>query len=108
MARKTRSATAATIGVCVALAAAGCAGGGDDGGSSGGKGTVTLWTNATEGRGIDFWEAAAKDYHAEHQDVTIKIQSIQNEDLDGKLQNALNSNSAPDIFLQRGAGKMQA
>ncbi|MGM0359483.1 ABC transporter substrate-binding protein [Streptomyces griseoaurantiacus] len=108
MARKTRSATAATIGVCVALAAAGCAGGGDDGGSSGGKGTVTLWTNATEGRGIDFWEAAAKDYHAEHPDVTIKIQSIQNEDLDGKLQNALNSNSAPDIFLQRGGGKMQA
>ncbi|WP_329522537.1 extracellular solute-binding protein [Streptomyces jietaisiensis] len=108
MARKTRSATAATIGVCVALAAAGCAGGGDDGGSSGGKGTVTLWTNATEGRGIDFWEAAAKDYHAEHKDVTIKIQSIQNEDLDGKLQNALNSNSAPDIFLQRGGGKMQA
>ena len=40
--------------------------------------------------------------------VTIKIQSIQNEDLDGKLQTALNSGDAPDIFLQRGGGKMAA
>jgi raffinose/stachyose/melibiose transport system substrate-binding protein len=36
------------------------------------------------------------------------LQSIQNEDLDGKLQTALNSGSAPDIFLQRGGGKMAA
>jgi raffinose/stachyose/melibiose transport system substrate-binding protein len=36
------------------------------------------------------------------------MQSIQNEDLDGKLQTALNSGSAPDIFLQRGGGKMAA
>ncbi|WP_031526449.1 extracellular solute-binding protein, partial [Streptomyces sp. NRRL F-5123] len=39
---------------------------------------------------------------------TIKIQYVQNEDFDGKLQTALNSNSAPDVFLQRGGGKMQA
>ncbi|WP_255311282.1 extracellular solute-binding protein, partial [Streptomyces viridosporus] len=105
--RKTRSATAAAIGLCVALAAAGCAG--DDGsGSSDGRGTVTLWTNAMEGRGAQYWKDAAKAYQALHPDVTIKIQSVQNEDLDGKLQNALNSNSAPDIFLQRGGGKMQA
>jgi len=36
------------------------------------------------------------------------MQIIQNEDLDGKLQTALNSNSAPDIFFQRGGGKMLA
>ena len=40
--------------------------------------------------------------------MTIKIQAIQNEDLDGKLQTALNSGSAPDVFLQRGGGKMNA
>ncbi|MFE4054012.1 extracellular solute-binding protein [Streptomyces sp. YIM B13518] len=108
MTRKTRSATAAAIGLCVALAAAGCAGGDDGSGSSDGQGTVTLWTNAMEGRGAQFWKDAAKAYRALHPDVTIKIQSVQNEDLDGKLQNALNSNSAPDIFLQRGGGKMQA
>jgi len=49
-----------------------------------------------------------KAYHSLHPNVTIKIQTIQNEDLDGKLQTALNSSSAPDIFLQRGGGKMQA
>ncbi|SFL34742.1 carbohydrate ABC transporter substrate-binding protein, CUT1 family [Streptomyces pini] len=104
--RKTRSMTAAAIGLGIALAATGCAGGSD--GSSDGQGMVTLWTNAMEGRGAEYWKSAAKEYHSLHPDVTIKIQSVQNEDLDGKLQNALNSNSAPDIFLQRGGGKMQA
>ncbi|MFD6533942.1 ABC transporter substrate-binding protein [Streptomyces sp. NPDC060184] len=109
MTRRTRSASAAAIGLCVALVAAGCAGGdGGGGASSDGQGTVTLWTNAMEGRGAQYWKDAAKAYRALHPDVTIKIQSVQNEDLDGKLQNALNSNSAPDIFLQRGGGKMQA
>ncbi|MTE17595.1 extracellular solute-binding protein [Streptomyces sp. TRM43335] len=106
MMRKTRSVTAAAIGLGIALAATGCAGGGD--GSSGGEGTLTLWTNAMEGRGAEYWRSAAEEYHSLHPDVTIEIQSVQNEDLDGKLQNALNSDSAPDIFLQRGGGKMQA
>ncbi|GAA3625365.1 ABC transporter substrate-binding protein [Streptomyces chitinivorans] len=100
--------TAAAIGLGIALAATGCAGGDGGDGSPGGQGTLTLWTNAMEGRGAEYWRAAAKEYQSLHPDVTIKIQSVQNEDLDGKLQNALNSNSAPDIFLQRGGGKMQA
>ncbi|MGW2836394.1 extracellular solute-binding protein [Streptomyces sp. NPDC001493] len=109
MTRRTRSASAAAIGLCVALVAAGCAGGDDGGGgSSNGQGTVTLWTNAMDGRGAQYWKDAAKAYQGLHPDVTIKVQSVQNEDLDGKLQNALNSNSAPGIFLQRGGGKMQA
>ncbi|MGZ2357993.1 extracellular solute-binding protein [Streptomyces sp. 372A] len=109
MTRRIRSTTGAAIGLCVALAAAGCAGGGDDGsGTSDGHATVTVWTNAMEGRGAKYWKDAAKAFQALHQDVTVKIQSVQNEDLDGKLQNALNSNSAPSIFLQRGGGKMQA
>jgi raffinose/stachyose/melibiose transport system substrate-binding protein len=40
--------------------------------------------------------------------VEIKIQSIQNEDMDGKLQTALNSGDAPDIFMARGGGKLAA
>ena len=36
------------------------------------------------------------------------MQNIQNEDYDGKLQTALASNTAPDIFFQRGGGKMLA
>ena len=117
MTRKTRGATAVAIGLGVALAATGCAGGSDDsstsssdngGGASGGKVTVTVWENAQPGPGAEYWKSAAAEYHAQHPNVTIKIQYVQNEDLDGKLQTALNSNSAPDVFLQRGGGKMQA
>ncbi|MFD0327284.1 ABC transporter substrate-binding protein [Streptacidiphilus monticola] len=94
----------------MALAATGCAGGstGSSGGSSDGKVTLTFWENAQPGPGDDYFKAAVKAYHALHPNVTIKIQAIQNEDFDGKLQTALNSNSAPDIFLQRGGGKMRA
>ena len=45
-------------------------------------------------------------FEAANPGVTIDVQSIQNEDMDGKLQTALNSGSAPDIFLQRGGGKI--
>ena len=38
--------------------------------------------------------------------VTIEIQAIQNEDMDGKLQTALNAGDAPDIFMARGGGKL--
>ncbi|MGV9358001.1 ABC transporter substrate-binding protein [Streptomyces misionensis] len=111
MSRKTRGATAVAIGLGVALAATGCAGGGDTGnggGSSNGKVTLTLWENAQPGPGEEYWKAAVKEYHQLHPNVTVRIQAVQNEDFDGKLQTALNSNSAPDIFLQRGGGKMQA
>ncbi|MGW6901395.1 extracellular solute-binding protein [Streptomyces sp. NBC_00624] len=112
MTRKARSATVVAIGLGIALAATGCAGGSDgsDGssGSSDGKVTLTVWENAQPGPGAEYWKTAAKAYHSLHPNVTVKIQAVQNEDLDGKLQTALNSNSAPDIFLQRGGGKMQA
>ncbi|MBY8877202.1 ABC transporter substrate-binding protein [Actinacidiphila acidipaludis] len=109
MMRKTHSATAIAIGLGFVLATTGCAGGDDNGkDSSGGKVTLTFWENASPGPGAQYFEDAVKSYHALHPNVTIKIQRIQNEDFDGKLQTALNSSSAPDIFLQRGGGKMQA
>ncbi|WP_225850509.1 ABC transporter substrate-binding protein [Streptomyces sp. HPF1205] len=111
MTRKTRSATAVAIGLGIALAATACAGGGSDNsskGSSGGKVSFTFWENASPGPGADYMKAAVKAYEALHPNVTIKMQYVQNEDFDGKLQTALNSNSAPDVFLQRGGGKMQA
>lgn len=115
MMRKTRGATAVAIGLGLALAMTGCAGGSDDGGSDGSGGgssdaktTVTLWENASPGPGAEYWKSAAAAFHTLHPNVTIKIQYVQNEDFDGKLQTALNSNSAPDVFLQRGGGKMQA
>jgi len=93
----------------VALSAMGLAacGGGDDSGSGQG-GTMEFWHNATTGPGKAFWEKTVADFQTAHPDVKIKIQAIQNEDLDGKLQTALNSGVAPDIFFQRGGGKMAA
>jgi len=91
-----------------ALGVAAC--GGNSGGQNGagGKVTLTFWHNATTGDGKAFWDRTAADFEAANPNVTIKIQSIQNEDLDGKLQTALNSGDAPDVFLQRGGGKMAA
>jgi raffinose/stachyose/melibiose transport system substrate-binding protein len=110
MVRKARGATVVAIGLGVTLAATGCAGGSSSGGSSsGGKVTVTFWENATNGPdGMTFFNNAAKQFEASHPNVTIQYQTIQNENLDGKLQTALNANNAPDIFLQRGGGKLQA
>ena len=109
MMRKTRAAAIAALGLGVALAASACAGGSTDGGSSAnGKVTLSFWTNVTPGPGLTYFQNAVKSFDAAHPGVTIKMQTIQNEDYDGKLQTALNSSSTPDIFMQRGGGKMLA
>ncbi|MBD8704416.1 ABC transporter substrate-binding protein [Frigoribacterium sp. CFBP 13712] len=77
-------------------------GGGDDDGS------LTLWQNSTTGPGQDFWVKAAADFEEANPGVTIDVQTVQNEDFDSKLQTALNSGDAPDVFLQRGGGKLSA
>ena len=112
MMKKTRAAAIAALGLGVALAASACSSGGSSGGgggsSSGGNVTMTFWTNATPGPGLVFMQNAVKSFDAAHPGVTIKLQAIQNEDYDGKLQTALASNTVPDIFFQRGGGKMLA
>src|ERR1700729_4150608 len=112
MMKKTRAAAIAALGLGVALAASACAGGGSSssgGGSSpSGPVTLTFLTNATPGPGLTDFQNAIKTFDTLHPNVTIKMQTIQNEDYDGKLQTALNSNSTPDIFFQRGGGKMLA
>lgn len=88
------------------LALSACSGTSDN--SSNSKVTMTLWQNSTTGPGQQYWKDAIAVFEKANPNVTIKMQSIQNEDLDGKLQTALNSGDAPDIFLQRGGGKMAA
>jgi raffinose/stachyose/melibiose transport system substrate-binding protein len=101
--------TAAVIGLVAgtALLATGCSSGSSASGSDG-KVTMTFWHNSTTGAGKAYWVKTVKDFEKIHPNVTIKIQAIQNEDLDGKLQTALNSGGGPDVFLQRGGGKMDA
>ncbi len=107
MLKKTRAAAIAALGLGVALAASACAGG-SSGSSPSGHVNLTFWTNATPGPGLTYFQNAVKTYNAAHPGVTVKMQTIQNESLDGKLQTALNSGTAPDIFFQRGGGKMLA
>lgn len=110
MKRNIRVVGAIALAAATAMLAAGCSSGGGSGdsGSSGGKVSMSLWDNATTGPGAAFWKNAVKDFESTHPNVTIKIQTVQNEDFDGKLQTALNSGDAPDIFMQRGGGKMAA
>ncbi|MBM3716934.1 MAG: extracellular solute-binding protein, partial [Actinobacteria bacterium] len=99
--RKTLAGAAlAAVGV---LALGGCAG---TGGDSGDGSTLTLWHNSTTGDGKKYWEDTAAAFEAANPGVTIEIQAIQNEEMDGKLQTALNSGDAPDIFMARGGGKL--
>ncbi len=102
--RKTLAVSAALLAGAVALTA--CGGGGEESGSSDGSVEMTFWHNSTTGPGKAYWEDTVADFEAANPGVTITIQSIQNEDMDGKLQTALNSGDAPDIFMARGGGKL--
>ncbi|MCR2800307.1 extracellular solute-binding protein [Microbacterium sp. zg-Y818] len=105
IAKRTLAAAAAvTAGV---LALAGCSGSGGGAGEDGDV-EMTLWHNSTTGPGKEFWDQTAAAFSEENPGVTIKVQVVQNEELDGKLQTALNSGDAPDLFLQRGGGKLAA
>lgn len=105
-ARRKAAVTAAVLAVG-ALALTSCSGNGD-GGSADGTVEMTLWQNSTTGPGQQFWKDAIAAFEAENENVKISMQSVQNEDMDGKLQTALNAGDPPDIFLQRGGGKMAA
>src|SRR5665647_2677084 len=105
-----RAGSAVALGVSVAMLLAAC-GGGDteepEGGTPSDSGqaeevALTFWHNSTTGAGREFWDNTVADFEAANPGVTINVQAIQNEDMDGKLQTALNSGDAPDIFMARG------
>lgn len=97
---------AGAIAVAAGLTLTGCAGGSGGGGEGEGGGELTMWHNSTTGPGKAYWDEAAAAFTEENPDVTINVTSIQNEDMDGKLQTAVNSGDMPDIFMARGGGKL--
>ncbi|ADG75935.1 extracellular solute-binding protein family 1 [Cellulomonas flavigena DSM 20109] len=104
---KARKALAACATVLMsALALTACAGS-DDGGSSEGASELVFWHNSTTGDGKAYWEEVGAAFE-EETGIKVAIQSIQNEDMDGKLQTALNGGDAPDVFMSRGGGKLAA
>jgi len=96
--------SAAAIIAAGALALSGCSG--DSGENADGSVTMTFWQNSTTGDGVAYWEDTVAAFEDANPGVTIEMQSIQNEEMDGKLQTALNSGDAPDIFMARGGGKL--
>ena len=112
----TKRMLAVSTAVLATMALAACGGGGEgggaaDGGSGSGSGaggttTMTFWHNATTGDGKAYWAKTVADFEAANPNVKVNVQAIQNEDMDGKLQTALNSGDAPDIFMARGGGKL--
>ena len=104
--RTTRFVAGAAAFAAAALALSACSPGSGD--SASGAVEMTLWQNSTTGPGQQFWTDAIAAFEEENEGVTITMQSVQNEDMDGKLQTALNAGDPPDIFLQRGGGKLTA
>ena len=101
------------LGASAALVLAACAGGGTPAASTSGSAaassgpvSMTFWHNANTGDGKTYWDNTVAAFQKEHPNVTIKIQAIQNEAMDGKLQTALASNDGPTIFMARGGGKL--
>lgn len=88
------------------LALSGCSGSGSGDSTDGGKVTMTFWHNSTTGAGKQYWEDTVAAFEKANPNVTIEIQAVQNEEMDGKLQTSLNSNEGPDIFMARGGGKL--
>jgi len=110
--KKTVKGTAlVALSASVALLAAGCGGSttssttASEGGSAAPV-TMSFWHNSTTGDGKQYWEDTVAAFEKEHPNVTINIQAIQNEDMDGKLQTALASGGDPTIFMARGGGKL--
>ncbi|MDR2896065.1 MAG: extracellular solute-binding protein [Propionibacteriaceae bacterium] len=94
------------LAAAAALAMASCASNNDGGGSADGATEMTFWHNGTGDKSVAYWEDVVAAFEADHEGVTINIEVVQNEELDGKLQTAMQAGTAPDIFLQRGGGKL--
>lgn len=102
--------SAAAIALAVGLAMAGCGTNNTNSGGSGSSDTpvkMTFWHNGTGDKAQAYWADVIKAFNDKYPNVTVTAEVVQNEELDGKLQTAMLANTAPDVFLQRGGGKLQ-
>jgi raffinose/stachyose/melibiose transport system substrate-binding protein len=68
--------------------------------------TLVWWHNANQGAGKALWAQVAKEFHATHADVDIKVVPLQNEQFTTKIPIALQSNNPPDVFQNWGGGQL--
>ncbi|MCL2541829.1 MAG: extracellular solute-binding protein [Nocardioidaceae bacterium] len=103
--RKVRRAATAVGAVSLLLSAAACSNN-----NSSDAHTLTMWTNVSPGPGLDYLNNTIKTFESQHSGYTIKLKTMADTDLDGALQTAMQggASTAPDIYLQRGGGKLKA
>src|SRR5450759_3983661 len=89
MQRKVKGSALVALGASVALVLAGCSGATPAPATSSGPVTMTFWHNSTTGDGLKYWQDTVAAFEKANPNVTINIQAIQNEDMDGKLQTAV-------------------
>jgi raffinose/stachyose/melibiose transport system substrate-binding protein len=100
------------LGAAAALLLAGCGGGGGDSNSSSSGGsakkvTIEWWHIQNQPPLRPVWDQIAKQYMAQHPNVTIKIQPIENEAFKAKLTTTTQSGKAPDLFQTWGGGVLK-
>ena len=67
--------------------------------------TLPMWTIATEGdANYQAYQNAIADYEEEHPDVTIEMESFENESYKTKIKAAVAANELPDIYFTGGGG----
>jgi raffinose/stachyose/melibiose transport system substrate-binding protein len=76
--------------------------------SAAAAGTVVKWMHVeTVPAYIEGWEEVAKKYEAQHPDVDIQLQFLENEAFKAKLPTLLQSDAAPDFFYSWGGGVLR-
>lgn len=104
-----RMTTAMGMLAVLALLATACGGGAEEASAeaeSGGPVTLTWWHNATQEPLRGYFQEAADAYTEQHPDVQFKIEPVQNESIQTKINVGLQSNDPPDIFQQWGGGDL--
>lgn len=70
--------------------------------------TVVKWLHLeTVPENLRLWEDIAADYEAQHPDVDIQLQFLENEAFKAKLPTLLQSDAAPDFFYSWGGGVLR-
>jgi len=115
MKTKTRTAAVRTLslGLGVALLATACSSGGtgeaeETSGDTGDSTTITWWHNSNTAPGKDYYEKVAADFSEANPGVRIEVSAMQHDDMVTKLDAAFQSGDAPDVYMERGGGEMQA
>jgi raffinose/stachyose/melibiose transport system substrate-binding protein len=98
--------------VAAAAVVAGCGGSDDDPSSSaatkssGGPVTIEWWHISNNEPMKSIWADAAKQYMADHPNVTIKITVLENEAFKSKLTTTMQGGKPPDMFHSWGGGTL--